>query len=330
VTQRARFARWIFALALACVSAGAEANGKIHGFNVIVSSEHAFGSASARASLAAIAKAGANAVAIVPFLWQSSASSADLVRGADMSDGELRAAIRDSRSLGLKAIVKPHVWVDGAWAGAVVPHGVAAWAKWFANYTREILRLARIAAEEGADIFCIGTELARTTSRPEWNDVIRAIRAVFPRRITYVAHNADEAEVVPFWDRLDLVGVSLYPSLETDRDRVMRSAADRLDAIAARTGKSILVGEIGLRSADGAAVKPWESAEERQAESDMKIQADILSEWLRALDRPAVAGILVWRWFTDPKAGGLLDTDFTVQGKPAEQVLRCAWKGCAR
>jgi hypothetical protein len=44
-----------------------------------------------------------------------------------------------------------------------------------------------------------------------------------------------------------------------------------------------------------------------------------------------VRGVLVWRWFTDPAAGGLADTDFTVQGKPAEGVLMCAWiVGCPR
>jgi hypothetical protein len=34
---------------------------------------------------------------------------------------------------------------------------------------------------------------------------------------------------------------------------------------------------------------------------------------------------LIWRWLSDPAAGGMADTDFTVQGKPAEAVLRCAW-----
>ena len=42
------------------------------------------------------------------------------------------------------------------------------------------------------------------------------------------------------------------------------------------------------------------------------------------LDRPTIGGVMIWRWFTDPNAGGLTDTDFTVQGKPAEHVLRCA------
>jgi hypothetical protein len=41
--------------------------------------------------------------------------------------------------------------------------------------------------------------------------------------------------------------------------------------------------------------------------------------------------VLIWRWFTDPAAGGPADTDFTVQGKPAEGVHLCAWTvGCGR
>jgi len=105
----------------------------------------------------------------------------------------------------------------------------------------------------------------------------------------------------------------------------MRAVTDRLDELAIRTGKSVVVAEIGLRSAQGAAAKPWESAEERMAAADPSLQAAVLADWLAALDRPAIRGIMIWRWFTDPDAGGPADTDFTVQGKPAERVLMCAW-----
>ena len=51
----------------------------------------------------------------------------------------------------------------------------------------------------------------------------------------------------------------------------------------------------------------------------------MLEDWLAALDRPAIEGVLIWRWFTDPDAGGPADTDFTVQGKAAAAMLRHAW-----
>jgi hypothetical protein len=110
----------------------------------------------------------------------------------------------------------------------------------------------------------------------------------------------------------------------------MNAAAGRLDALAAATGKPVVVAEIGLRSAEGAAARPWESAEERTSAPDLPLQAAVLADWLVALDRPAVRGVMIWRWFTDPNAGGRADTDFTVQNKPAERVLSCAWKqSCA-
>ena len=252
-----------------------------------------------------------------------------------MDDAQLRVAIHDVHALGLMVLIKPHVWIPHSWAGAVAMITQDAWTNWFASYRRELIRIARIAEDEKAEALAIGTELTATSLRPEWDALIGAARIVFSGRLLYVAHNVDEAEAVPFWDRLDAVGVSLYPPLGIDNDRdsrrnTMRGIADRLDALAARTGKSIVVGEIGLRSAEGAAAKPWESAEERVTAPDPKLQAAILRDWLAALDRPAINGVLIWRWLTDPDAGGLTDTDFTVQGKPAEHVLMCVWTGeCA-
>jgi hypothetical protein len=303
---------------------------RLDGFNVIVAPGRPFGGATARLSLANAKRLGAHAIAVIPFLWQSTPASPKLLRGTDMADAELRAAIRDAHALGLAILVKPHVWVPDSWAGAVAMNSEAAWIEWFADYRRELQRIARVAADEHAEALAIGTELTATMQRPEWNELIAAVRGVYPGRLVYVAHNVEEAEAVPFWDRLDAVGVTLYPPLGADDDRdghrsTMRAVADRLDALAARSGKSILVGEVGLRSAERAAAKPWESAEERTSPPDPALQAAVLADWLAALDRPAINGILIWRWFTDPDAGGLADTDFTVQGKPAERVLACAW-----
>jgi hypothetical protein len=319
----------IASLAIAAPSLGAN---RLDGFDVIASPGHPFGTESARKSLQLARGVGATAIAIIPFLWQPSSASPAIVRGSDMTDEEFRQAIRDASALGLATVVKPHVWVAGSWAGAIALNSEDDWRAWFAHYRDAIVHLARIAAEEQADVFCVGTELTGTIARPEWRDVIAAVRAAFQGRLVYFAHDAEEAELAPFWRSLDAVGVTLYPSLGADGARdfrlaAMRSEADRLDALASRVGKPILVGEVGIRSAQGAAAAPWQSAEERVAPADSQLQADVIADWLSVLDRPSVHGVLVWRWFTDPAGGGPTDTDFTVQGKPAEAVLACAWTG---
>ena len=134
--------------------------------------------------------------------------------------------------------------------------------------------------------------------------------------------------------RLDAIGVTLYPPSAPTRTAAAgspRCAPSRRGSTRWRRepARSVIVGEIGLRSARGAAAKPWESAEERASPPDPLLQAEVLADWLGVLDRPAIGGVLIWRWFTDPDAGGLADTDFTVQGKPAEGVLLCAWTAAA-
>src|SRR5262249_31338574 len=163
----------------------------------------------------------------------------DIGRGSDMPDDALRQAIRQARALGFAVVVKPHVWVPGTWAGAVEPGSEAAWQTWFSRYRDELDGIARIAAAESADVLSVGTELAKTIQRPEWVELIAQARTAFPGLLTYVAHDVDEAEAVPFWPLLDAIGVSLYPRLGDDRDRVGRRAAiravtDRLDALSRR------------------------------------------------------------------------------------------------
>jgi Glycoside Hydrolase Family 113 len=319
-----------------CASAEAVPAPRLDGFNVIEAAGHPFGSASAKLALANAKHLGASAIAIIPFLWQPHPASSGVRRGDDMTDIELRAAIRDAHALGLAAIVKPHVWVPESWAGAIAMKSENDWRDWFANYRRALDPIARIAEEEKAEALAIGTELSQTAQQPQWHVLIGETRRIYSGRLLYVAHNVDEAEAVPFWVELDAIGVTLYPPLGADDDgdgrrNTMQAVAARLDAIAAKTGKSIVVAEIGLRSAVGAAAKPWESAEERASAPDPALQAQVLANWLAILDRPSIEGVLIWRWLTDPDAGGSTDTDFTVQDKPAERVLMCAWtRDCAQ
>lgn len=338
--RRARTWRLAFcsALVLAALIAtfGAAHGRRFDGFNVIATPNNPFGSASAERALTAARQLGASTVALIPFLWQANASSTAISIGDDMSSDALRLGIRQARAQGFAVVIKPQVWVPESWAGAVDPGSEQAWRTWFSRYRTELLRIGQIAAEEGADAFAIGTELTKASQRPEWNELIVAMRSVFPGTLLYVAHNVEEAEAVPFWSQLDAIGVSLYPELGADQNRagrvaIMRASADRLEMLSTRIGRPVVVAEIGLRSAKGAAAKPWESAEERVSSADPELQAEVLADWLGVLNRPAIHGVMIWRWFTDPEAGGLEDTDFTVQGKPAAAVLSCAWlSNCSR
>jgi len=334
--RRLRHACIAFALLIGCAgAAGIEPSARLDGFNIVAATGYPFGGAPAARAIAHAKTLGAGAMAVVPFLWQEKPSSGAVARGNDMPDGELRGAIRQIRAQGMRAVVKPHVWVPQSWAGAVAPRSETDWQHWFAGYERALVRLAQVAAEEKAYALSLGTELRLTVQRPEWGPLIGKLRAAFPGLLFYVAHNVEGAERVTFWPALDAIGVSLYPALGADGDSGARKEAiaavtARIDALAQRYGKPVIVGEVGLRSAEGAAAKPWQSAEERAAAPDPLLQADVLADWLRALDRPSVRGVLVWRWLSDPDAGGLKDTDFTVQGKPAEAVVRCVWTGaCA-
>ena len=321
---------------LSLVAAAPSPVKRFDGLNIIAVPGHPFGSETANRSMAQAKRLGAVGLAIVPFLWQSTPQSPAISRGSDMPDDELRSAIRETRKLGMAAIVKPNVWVPLSWAGAVEPASEQDWSAWFKAYDEAITHIARIAAEEKAEALIIGTELTKTSRRSEWKGLIGRVRAIYPGLLFYVAHNSEEAEQVAFWPLLDAIGVSLYPPLGFDKDhdgriREMEMSADRVDALAKRFDKPVIVAEIGLRSAKGAAAKPWESAEERKSAADPVLQAEVLADWLRVLDRPTVQGVLIWRWLSDPSAGGLADTDFTVQGKPAEGVLLCAWTvGCRK
>lgn len=302
----------------------------VRGCNLVETAEAPFGSDAAMRSFVRLAETGANSVALIPFLWQSGPHSPNIVLGDALPPSRLARGLEQASAAGLSTIVKPHVWVPEGWAGQIAMTNPAAWTQWFAGYREALLPLARVAAAGGAREFVVGTETRQTVARPEWRDLIDEVRAVFPGRLTFVAHGAEGAERVTFWDRLDAVGVSLYPVLGTDRDkgawhRAMHRELSRVQAVADRAGLPIWIGEIGIRSATGAAAKPWESAEERDAAPDPELQAHVIGAWLHELEKLDPAAVLVWRWFSDPDAGGRTDTDFTIQSKPAADVLRAAW-----
>ncbi len=295
------------------------------GANVKRAAHAPWDSRAAVRSLHALREAGGNAVAIVVFLWQPDPHSSALVRGSDTSDAELIQALRVARNLGLRVLLKPHVWVPGHWAGDVKPKD-GEHAVWFDRYRRELERLARIAQSEGAAALAVGVELKQLAQRPEWTAVIEGARRHFKGRLTYVASSMDEAEAFAHWERLDIIAASLYPRAD-DFERwveALRHHAARLTKLSAQFGRAAWVAELGVRSMHGALDAPWASPEQRSGPVDLALQARALSAARRVVQETgAIDAFLVWCWYTDPEAGGNQDTDFTPQGKPVlESLLR--------
>ncbi|MBL6458087.1 hypothetical protein JMJ55_22375 [Belnapia sp. T6] len=303
--------------------------GPWRGLHLVQVPGFSYGGADARYAMRQTLPLGADAVVLLPSLWQSGPAATEVLRGGDLDPEGLAEAIRQARASGLRVLVRPLLWVEGGRPETARPADEAGWRRWFASYGQQVTELARLAQEVGAEAFAAGSGLGRSVGRPEWRGLLDGLRGTFRGRLLYMASSPEEAEAIPFWERLDGIGLRLYPALGRDDGPeewtpVMRREAERLDRLAARLRRRVWV-ELGIRSAAGAAARPWETAEERRSLPDPRVQAQVLAHWLRALDRPAVEALLLWRWFTDPGRGGPEDTDFTLQGKLAEGVLMGAW-----
>ncbi|MEM8610065.1 MAG: hypothetical protein AAGF92_23435, partial [Myxococcota bacterium] len=153
--------------------------------------------------------------------------------------------------------------------------------------------------------------------------------------LTYSA-NWDDAVQVPWWDALDFVGVQFYPPLAKTNDatrasidRVLALRLDELGSLSARVDRPVLFTEVGFRSADDALVQPhaWPERASRVT-IDPKTQALGYACFIDSVrDRPWVAGIYWWKWFTDPSTTEEGPGGFSPRGKMAESYLRAAYGG---
>lgn len=159
---------------------------------------------------------GGNSVAIVVTWFQDTSSSTTISRHATKTvpDVDVIAAIRKAKALGMKVMLKPHVDVnDGSWRGEII---ASDWAAWFASYQTFINTYATIAQAEGVDLLCVGTELAKASSRTsDWQTVISNIRSIYNGQLTYAAtafkgDGLDEFVKIQWWNSLDFAGLDAY------------------------------------------------------------------------------------------------------------------------
>lgn len=279
-------------------------------------------------------KLGANTVAFVPFIRQSTPTSCDLKVDENYPEDRLRRSILNARSAGLKVVLKPQILIEGSWAGEIEPDSESGWECWFASYRKILLDFAMVANETGVGILAVGTELVKTELRPEWKSVIVALRDKYSGQLSYVGHSFGGAVRFSAFDQLDSVAISFYPSLAEVEGRKqmltnMREIADNLRLSVKQINKPFWFAEVGITSRIGAMEEPWlwVDAMPLPITPDTALQAEVLDGWLTSLRGNWHQGILIWNWYSDPEAGGANDVDFTIQNKPAQEIVACHWSG---
>lgn len=236
-------------------------------------------------------------------------------------DSGIEMAIAKAKSRGMRTVLDPHVDPLSGWRTDITFSSEAEWAAWFASYNTFIMHYAEIAERNHVDLFVIGTELKGTSQRPEWNQIIENVRSVYHGKIVYGA-NHDEYKNVPFWDKMDYIGVDAYFSLTNsidptpeELDAAFQPIVNDLQQFSQQKGKKIMITEIGYQSYDGTNMNPsWAPT----STPDQQEQADCYDAAFRAFfNKDFIAGMYFWNTHWDMR-----DMDgFGFVNKQAESIV---------
>ena len=316
---------------------------KFKGFSYVSFAPNELASAGSNSSLNALKSTGANYVSVIVTQFVSSPTSAVIFPDSRWTptDAAVIDAIRDAHARGMGVLLKPQLGCENLSysAGNLAPTQPAAW---FANYTTFIDHYARIAQNNGVELFCVGCELHQldtSTYYANWRTVISGVRAIYHGPLTYAADNLGYAQV-PFWGLLDYAGIDAYfplsnattPSVAdlvggwshyVDSDGTHNWTND-IETWQVTVHKPVIFTEIGYRSIDYAAQDPgnWAITGVYNGNAQANCYAAALQVFA---NKPWFVGMFWWDWLPNPNAGGAGNTDYTPQYKPAQDVLTSYW-----
>jgi hypothetical protein len=282
---------------------------------------------------------GVNWISLIVTQYQDTIASTTIYSAdGTPTDADLVHAINQAHSLGLKVMLKPHLDLANDpthWRGEIgTGFSEADWIAWFSSYKAFINTYAQLAEANGADQFCVGTELVATEFRSaDWQAVIAGVRALTTLPLTYAANHGSEG-AISWWDRLDYLGMDAYYPLTGKNNPTLAELKAAWTPIAASLktlsdtwGKPVIFTEIGYRSQDGANQHPWDY--QVSGTLDLQEQADLYRAVLESVfDQAWFGGIYWWSWDPDPLQGGPCDMGYSPHDKPAEAVLR-QWYGAS-
>lgn len=285
-------------------------------------------------ALTKLADLGVNAVSITPFTAITDPQRPEFFRfwrsaGSENDESVIHAA-HTAQRLGMAVMLKPHIWVGhGGWPGDIKMASPQDWRQFFDFYYRWIRHYALLAEMYGMERFCIGVELEQTTlgHEQEWRDLIAKVRRLYSGELVYAANWGEEFENIRFWDALDYLGLNCYYPLSdqeeasaADLRRGAAAAMAKVAAVAWRFRKPVLLTEVGFTST----AAPWQQphAEGRGRPLNLADQARCYEAVFQAVaGKFWCRGLYWWKWPSDLAQGGPLDTEFTPNNKPAEQVV---------
>jgi hypothetical protein len=303
--------------------------------------EASYASPRSLATLRRLAGMAVNSISIMPYGFARRENAPEILfvhrspRG-ETDEGTVRA-VTDARSLGMSALVKPHLWVGGgAFVGTIAMSHAADWERWFGAYRRFVIHHAIVAEASGAALFCIGTELAGTEARAtEWRRTIAAVRLATGAPLVYASNWAAGAPKIGFWDGLDAIGVDFYDPLspeptasDAELAAGVRRAGAPLASLAAATRKPVLFTEAGYPPAATSWTAPHDEesgrplAPQDAARSVRAVFTALSGEsWWR--------GVYWWKAFSDGSDAGSGDASFNFLGRPAGDAIAAGFRRLA-
>ncbi|HEY5908952.1 MAG TPA: hypothetical protein VIZ31_12975 [Vicinamibacteria bacterium] len=278
----------------------------------------------------------------------------------------LKDLVRNAHAVGIKVMVKPHLEMRGyeptdeerrvlrgpdeaarqklyariradwearprVWHNDIEMKTESDWRAWFSRYEAYVLSYVDQAVAAGADAFCVGreTDKAAIAREGDWRRLIRQVRDRFRGPLTYSA-NFDGYQRIPFWDALDVVGISAYFPLSTagaPSSEELAAGWERimapLESFARRQNRRVVFTEVGYPALATAAQRPWE---ENAGAADVWLQSRLYEAALQAVaKRPFLAGSFFWLWEGTSRPP-FRDSSFSIQDKPAAFVM-ARWYG---
>lgn len=284
-------------------------------------------------TLLPIQQLGANWISVMPYAFTRNGSpdiqfNSNWQWRGEREEGVIET-IKAVKANKMSVMMKPHLWIHNQFTGDVAFTADEDWKRWESSYRDYVLYYAELSEREGVEMFCIGTELKTFINRRPvfWIQLIRDIQKVYSGKLTYAA-NWDNFADIPFWDRLDYIGVDAYFPICSLQTPTHESLAEgwkpwitKMQKVSEQHNKDILFTEIGYRSMDYCAKEPWVSYKSF-GEENQEAQANCLKAFFHVVEQNSfIKGAFLWKWHTNEHLPEVGNKNYTFQQKEAEEVI---------